>query len=159
MNPVIRIHADEATYNLHILIRFELETALVSGDLAVADLPGAWDDAYERLLGVRASHLNEGVLQDVHWSGGMFGYFPSYTMGNLYAASLAQGVMRDLPDLWERVAGGDFEPILAWLRANVHRKGSTATAPEILAEATGGRDPVADFMAHLKGRQGALYGV
>lgn len=156
---LIRIHADEATYNLHILIRFELETALIKGDLAVGDLPGAWDDAYERLLGVRASHINEGVLQDVHWSGGMFGYFPSYTIGNLYAASLAATVQQDLPDLWERVGGGDFAPILGWLRQKVHSRGHTVEAPQILADATGGRDPVADFMAHLKGRQGALYGI
>ena len=159
MPSLIRIHADEATYNLHILIRFELETALIKGDLAVGDLPEAWDNAYDRLLGVRASHLNEGVLQDVHWSGGMSGYFPSYTMGNLYAASLAAAIQQDLPDLWERVGGGDFAPILGWLREKVHSRGHLVEAPQILADATGGRDPVADFMAHLKGRQGALYGV
>lgn len=156
---LIRVHADEATYNLHILARFELETAMIAGDLAVDDLPAAWDAAYERLLGLRPPDLNQGVLQDVHWSSGLFGYFPSYTIGNLYAASLSATLRQDLPDLWERVAGGDFAPILAWLRAKIHSRGHLLDAPALLEEATGGRDPVADFMANLRERQGALYGV
>lgn len=156
---LIRIHADEATYNLHILVRFELETALIKGDLAVSDLPDAWDAAYERLLGLRPPDLLTGVLQDVHWSSGLFGYFPSYTIGNLYAASLAAALVQDMPDLWQRVAGGDFAAVLSWLRSKVHSRGHLLDGPDLLAEATGGRDPVADFMDHLRSRQGALYGV
>lgn len=155
----IRVHADEATYNLHILIRFELERDLIAGSLTVAELPDAWDAAYERLLGIRPPDLLQGALQDVHWSSGMFGYFPSYTMGNLYAASLAAAMTQQLPDLWERVEAGDFAPILGWLREKVHSRGKLLDAPDLLREAAGDRDPVADFMAHLRGRQGRVYGV
>ena len=156
---LIRVHADEATYNLHILVRFGLERRLVEGSLAVADLPEAWDAAYEQMLGIRPPRLVEGVLQDVHWSNGLFGYFPSYTLGNLYAASFAATLESALPDLWAQVEAGDFAPILAWLRENIHQHGHLYDAPELFQRVTGGRDTVADFMAHLRGRQGALYGV
>jgi carboxypeptidase Taq len=155
----IRVQADEATYNLHIIIRFELELKLLSGEISVADLPEAWNAAYSDLMGIRPTHPNEGVLQDVHWSGGLFGYFPSYTIGNLYAASFRFQMETDIPDMWERVSRGDFGPILGWLRDNVHRHGHLLDAPEIFHNAVGDRDPVADLMAHLRGRQGALYGI
>lgn len=156
---LVRIHADEVTYNLHILVRFELERALIAGQLRVADLPEAWDAAYEHNLGVRASDPRQGVLQDVHWAGGMFGYFPSYTLGNLYASSLLAGMQSALPDMWSQVEQGQFGEILGWLRKNVHDRGHTEDAQVILEQAVGPRDPVADFMSHVKGRQGALYGV
>ncbi len=155
----IRVHADEATYNLHILIRFELERDLVAGLIEVDELPDRWDAAYERLLGIRPPDLLQGVLQDVHWSSGLFGYFPSYTMGNLYAASLSQALRQAIPDLWERVGGGDFAPVLAWLREKIHARGKILDAPELLREAAGERDPVADFMANLYERQGRVYGI
>ncbi len=154
----IRVQADEATYNLHIIIRFELELKLLSGELAVADLPEAWNAAYTDLMGITPSTPNEGVLQDVHWSNGLFGYFPSYTIGNLYASSFRYQMESDIPDMWDRVARGDFAPILGWLRDKVHRHGHLLDAPDIFAAAVGDRDPVADLMAHLRGRQGALYG-
>ena len=102
-------------------------------------------------------HANEGVLQDVHWSSGLFGYFPSYTIGNLYAASFRFQMEEDLPEMWTGVARGEFGPILAWLRDKVHRHGHLLDAPQIFELAVGERDPVTDLMAHLRGRQGALY--
>jgi len=156
---LIRIKADEATYNLHIIVRFELERALVDGTLAVADLPEAWDQAYEDVVTVRPASLCEGVLQDVHWSSGLFGYFPTYTVGNLMAASLKKALEHDVPDVWQRVGAGEFAPVLDWLRTRVHRRGATVDPAEILRDAAGERDQVADLMDHLRGRHGALVGL
>lgn len=156
---LIRIFADEATYNLHIIVRFELELGVLEGRLQARDLPEAWNEAYRRVVGVVAPSAREGVLQDVHWSSGLFGYFPSYTIGNLYAASLGARLEEELPDLWEQVERGEFAAILGWLRRNVHQKGATADAPVIFREVVGDRDPVRDLVDHLWRRQGALYGV
>ena len=139
--------------------RFELELALMNGDLEAADLPEAWDAATDRILGVRAPGPAQGVLQDVHWSAGLFGYFPSYTIGNLYAASFRYTMESDLPAMWTDVQNGRFEDVLGWLRTNVHDRGHVRDAPELFKEAVGDRDPVADLMAHLRSRHGALYGV
>lgn len=156
---LIRVASDEATYNLHIIVRFELELRIIGGELNARDLPEAWNDAYRRIVGVVAPSARDGVLQDVHWSSGLFGYFPSYTIGNLYASSLGATLTEAIPDLWDRVAKGDFAPILAWLRTHIHERGHTADAPRIFRDAVGDRDPVADLMAHLWGRQGRIYGV
>lgn len=156
---LIRIKADEATYNLHILIRYRLETALLRGELSVADAPDAWNTSYDRMLGVRPGDPNDGVLQDVHWASGYFGYFPSYTIGNLYAASFRATIERDLPEMWDRVEVGDFGPILAWLRERVHHRGAEVDAPEVFRDAVGDRDPVSDLMDHLRSRHGVLYGL
>lgn len=156
---LIRVEADEVTYNLHIVVRFELELALFEGTLAVADLPAAWNEKYAEYLGVTPPDDTRGVLQDVHWSSGAFGYFPSYTLGNLYAASMGRAIEAALPDLWDRVADGDFAPILGWLRERVHARGHLLEAPEIVREAVGERDHVADLLGYLWSRHGALYGV
>ncbi len=156
---LIRIFADEATYNLHIIVRFNLEVAVVEGKLEARDLPEAWNTMYRDVVGVAAPGDKEGVLQDVHWSSGLFGYFPSYTIGNLYAASLGAKLVEEMPDIWRNVERGDFADILQWLRARVHTKGAIADAPVIFAQAVGDRDPVEDLVAHLWNRQGKLYGV
>ena len=156
---LIRIKADEATYNLHILVRYKLECALLADDLQVADLPGAWNDLYAELLGIRPAHDGEGLLQDVHWSHGYFGYFPSYTIGNLYAASFKEAMQADLPGMWDEVAAGEFSSVLGWLREKVHSRGHLVDAPQIFRDAVGDRDPVADLMAHLRSRHGALVGL
>jgi len=156
---LIRVLADEVTYNLHIIVRFELEQALIDGSLAVAELPAAWNDAYEKHLGVRAPDDAQGVLQDVHWSMGAFGYFPSYTLGNLYAASLGCAMQEDIPDLWSQVGRGEFGAILGWLRRNVHEKGHLVDAPEIVNDAVGERDSVEDLLSYLWARHGRLYGL
>ncbi len=156
---LIRVSADEVTYNLHIIVRFELELALFEGRLAVADLPEAWNERYASVLGLRPPTDREGVLQDVHWATGAFAYFPSYTLGNLYGASLGRQLQLDLPDLWAQVERGEFAPTLAWLRERIHRRGSLRDAPEIVRDVVGERDMVADLLDHLWSRHGALYGV
>ncbi|GDX79532.1 carboxypeptidase M32 [Deltaproteobacteria bacterium] len=156
---LVRVEADEATYNLHIIVRFGLEVAVMEGQLQATDLPGAWDEAYRRTVGVTAPSAKEGVLQDVHWSSGLLGYFPSYTIGNLYAASFSQCMLADLPDLWEHVERGHFAPILGWLRTRVHERGHIMDAPDLFREVAGSRDPVEDLMSHLWSRHGELYGV
>jgi len=156
---LIRISADEVTYNLHIIVRARLEQAIFAGDLAVADLRGAWDDAYAEVVGVRPDNAKDGVLQDVHWASGAIGYFPSYTIGNLYAASLGAKLSDELPSLWDKVGAGEFAPILGWLRENIHSKGHLKDAPEIIRDAVGDRDPVEDLVSYLWGRHGAIYGV
>jgi carboxypeptidase Taq len=131
-----RVEADEATYNLHILLRYQLELALLSGDLAIDDLPGAWNELSERLLGVRPKTAREGCLQDVHWALGMFGYFPTYLIGNLYAAQFIESYTAR-HDLNEALATGNLQTLTAWLRENVHQHGCRMTAEEILTRATG----------------------
>lgn len=156
---MVRIKADEATYNLHIILRFRLELSMLTGDLQVHDLPGAWDDLSQELLGIRPTSLGEGCLQDVHWSHGYLGYFPSYTIGNLYSASFKKAMEVEIPDLWDRVGQGDFSPGLDWLRDKIHSRGNLVDAPEVFRDAVGDRDPVADLMDHLHSRHGALVGL
>jgi carboxypeptidase Taq len=156
---LIRVAADEVTYNLHIIVRVELEKALFEGDLTVADLPAAWNDRYQRYLGVTPTSDTDGVLQDVHWSSGSFAYFQSYTLGNLYAASFHRVLQETLPDLDDRVAVGDFAPILSWLRTNIHDHGRTLHGHERAQAVYSDRDPVADLLDHLWTRHGALYGL
>jgi carboxypeptidase Taq len=156
---LIRVNADEVTYNLHVMIRFEIERRLMAGQLEVHELPDAWDAAYVAKLGVRPSNPVEGVLQDVHWSCGMFGYFPSYSLGNMYAASLGLSLEEQAPELWDQVEAGDFGSVLAWLRHNVHRHGHAAQAADIVREAVGERDHVEDLLCYLWRRHGAAHGL
>ncbi|MCB9797393.1 MAG: carboxypeptidase M32 [Alphaproteobacteria bacterium] len=155
----IRVFADEVTYNLHIIVRYRLERALFSDQLQVEDLAEAWDAGYERELGIRPERPTQGVLQDVHWSAALFAYFPSYTLGNLYAASLSAQLVEDVPGLWEDVARGDFSGCLSWLREKVHHQAHLQDAPDILRDALGERDHVADLLAHFEARQGGVYGL
>ena len=156
---LIRVEADEATYNLHVLVRFELERALFDGSLQVADLPQAWDDAYEAVLGLRPAHDGEGVLQDLHWAAGYFGYFPTYTLGTLAAVQLYRAADRALGGLEEAIAAGDFGGLLGWLRANVHGHGSRFRPAELLARAAGAALSAEPFLAYVEGVASATYGV
>ncbi len=131
-----RGRADEVSYNLHIIIRSEPEQAMLSGDLPVADLPGAWNEAYRTYLGVTPRNDAEGCLQDGHWSEGMIGYFPTYPLGNLYAAQLFERADRDLGGVEEAFARGDFGCLLGWPRDRVHRHGSRYSAKELVERAT-----------------------
>jgi carboxypeptidase Taq len=156
---LIRVEADEVTYNLHVLLRFELELGLIRGELQVADLPEAWNDAMDRYVGIRPPHDGDGVLQDVHWSGGTFGYFPTYTLGTLYSAQLAEAARRDLGDLDAQVLEGDFAALLGWLREHVHRRGCLVPAEQIAMDATGqplGHDAL---MRYLHAKYGELYAI
>ncbi len=148
----IRVDADEVTYPLHIMLRYRLERALLAGDLPLADLPGAWNEGMRELLGIVPPDDSLGCLQDIHWPDGGWGYFPTYTLGALAAAQLFAAACRAEPGLLEAIGRGDFAPLLAWLRANVHGRGSIATTDEILAGATGAGLGTAAFKAHLESR-------
>ena len=156
---LIRVQADEVTYNLHIIVRFELELALFEGTLKVKDVPAAWNAKYQQYLGVTPPDDARGCLQDVHWSAGLFGYFPSYTLGNLYAASLGRTMEQNIGGFWDRIGKGEFAPVLAWLRTHVHDVGHLLEAPEIVRNAVGERDHVADLLDYLWMRMGEAYGV
>ena len=155
---LIRVEADEVTYNLHIMLRFELETAMVEGDLAVADLPEAWNAKMEAYLGLRPQTDAEGVLQDVHWSLGAIGYFPTYALGNLMSAQLFSRAKADVQGLQEQIARGEFADLLMWLRRNVHRYGRKKTADEVLRDVTGGDLDAGPWLAYIRQKYGALYG-
>jgi carboxypeptidase Taq len=142
-----RVRADAVTYNLHILLRFEIEQALVAGELPAADLPAAWREKHVQYLGLAPPNDAEGCLQDSHWAGGMFGYFPGYTLGNLIAAELFEAAERDLGDLSESFAVGEFSPLLTWLREKIHRHGQRYSASELILRATG--SPL-DHRAYLR---------
>jgi len=148
----IRVDADEMTYPAHVILRFRLERALIGGDLSVPDLPGAWNDGMRELLGITPPDDARGCLQDIHWYDGAFGYFPSYTLGAMAAAQLMAAARRALPDLDAALERGDVAPLLGWLRANVHAKGSLLGFNDLLAEATGKPLDPADFQAHLATR-------
>ncbi len=145
----IRVEADEVTYPAHIVLRTRLERALVAGDLAVADLPGAWADGMVALLGIRPVNDRLGCLQDIHWPGGDFGYFPTYTLGAMAAAQLMAAARKAEPDIMPAVARGDFRPLMAWLGENVHGKGSSMSTDELLVAATGRPLSADAFKTHL----------
>jgi carboxypeptidase Taq len=156
---LVRVEADEATYNLHILIRFELEQDLLADNLRVGDLPGAWNEKYEKYLGVRPADDLQGVLQDVHWAAGLVGYFPTYTLGNLYAAQFFAAADAQLGGVAAQFARGQFQPLRDWLREQIHCHGRRYTAAELVRRVTGrplGPEPL---MAHLRAKFGPLYGV
>jgi carboxypeptidase Taq len=148
----IRVDADEVTYPAHIVLRTRLERALIAGNLAIADLPGAWNDGMTELLNITPPEDRLGCLQDIHWPGGDFGYFPTYTLGAMAAAQLAAAARAADPDIMAGVGRGNFTPLMAWLGDHVHGKGSLLSTDEILHEATGSPLGVAAFEAHLKDR-------
>jgi carboxypeptidase Taq len=154
---LIRVEADEATYNLHIIVRFELEQALLCGDLSTADLPGAWKDKYDEYLGIRPPSDADGCLQDVHWSAGLIGYFPTYTLGNIYASQFFAAAEKELGGLHEPFAQGDFAGLLAWLRRQIHQRGQCYTAGELCEKVTGKPLAHTELIAHLRGKFGELY--
>ncbi len=148
----IRVDADEVTYPAHVLLRYRLETAMIAGDLAVADLPGAFDDGMKELLGLTVPSDRLGCLQDIHWPGGSFGYFPTYTLGALAAAQLFAAADSAVPEIRPGLARGDFAPLLGWLRRNVHARASLTETDDLLVAATGRPLGTADFLAHLRRR-------
>ncbi|UCE59681.1 MAG: carboxypeptidase M32 [Phycisphaerales bacterium] len=155
----IRVEADELTYNMHIILRFEIERALFTGELAVVDIPAAWNDKMQELLGVTPPNDREGCLQDIHWSMGIFGYFPTYALGNLYAAQFFAKAKEDIPDLFERIAGNDHTPLLDWLRANIHQHGRRYRANELVEVVTGKPLSIAPFVDYATEKFSAIYGV
>ncbi len=156
---LIRVQADEVTYNLHILVRFDLERALLSGDLKTSDLPGAWNDSYRRDLGLAPANDSEGCLQDIHWSAGLFGYFPTYTLGNLYAAQLFAKANETLVNLEETLTQGDSKRLLAWLREKIHRQGSRFLPNDLIEAATGALPHSGPLVQSLRQKYGELYDI
>ena len=154
---LIRVDADEVTYNLHIVLRFELEKKLFTGELAVRDLPAAWRAASRELIGLEPANDREGVLQDVHWSDGSFGYFPSYCLGNMIAAQLWYRALALRPNLEADFGRGDFTWLLGWLRENVHRHGRRYSALELVRRVTGEELSPQPLLRYLRERYGALY--
>lgn len=156
---LIRVEADEATYNLHIIVRFELEQRLLDRSLEARDLPAAWNAAYASDIGIAPPSDADGVLQDVHWSAGLIGYFPTYTLGNLYAAQLFEAAGRELGDLDAMFAAGEFTPLLQWLRQSIHRHGRCFTPAELIEKATGRPPESGPLIQSLRQRYAPLYGI
>ena len=155
----IRVEADEATYSLHIILRFELEQELIAGRLAIADLPEAWNARFKEYLGIDVPDDALGVLQDVHWSAGLIGYFPTYALGNLIAGQLWERVHLDVPGVDDSIRAGELQPLREWLREHVHRHGAKFRAAELLQHAVGAPIAVAPFVSYLKRKLGDVYGI
>ncbi|MGQ0722613.1 MAG: carboxypeptidase M32 [Candidatus Eiseniibacteriota bacterium] len=153
----IRVEADEVTYNLHVILRYEIEKGLCDGSIQTKDLPEVWNRKMKDLLGVVPRRDSEGVLQDIHWATGLFGYFPTYSLGNLYAAQLWERMRRDIRGIDGKIARGDFAPVLGWLRRKVHAPGRTYPAAELIRRATGREPSTAPFVAYVTSKYGALY--
>jgi carboxypeptidase Taq len=154
----IRVDADELTYPLHVILRYEIERDLFSGRLPVGDLPAAWNAKMREYLAITPPDDRLGVLQDVHWSGGSFGYFPSYTLGAMYAAQFYSAAVRDVPGIPAALAAGDVGPLRGWLRDKVHRPGSRYPTDELVQRATGQALEPAVFIEYLGQKYSRLYG-
>jgi len=148
----VRVEADEATYPLHVVLRTRLEQAILADRLTLADLPGAWNEGFEKLLGLTPPDDRLGCLQDIHWYDGAWGYFPTYTLGAMTAAQLYRAAGRALPDLDAQLARGDFLPLVAWLRREIHEKASFLSSHDLIVEATGQPLDPKIFEAHLRER-------
>ncbi len=148
----IRVEADEVTYDLHIILRFEIERRIVNGDLAVADIPAAWNEKFRELLGLTVPDNSRGCLQDIHWSFAGFGYFATYTLGNLNASQLMRAARRARPSLDAELGRGEYHTLLSWLRENIHAPGRRFTAPELMRHATGETTQAAYHLEYLRGK-------
>jgi carboxypeptidase Taq len=156
-NTFVRVEADEVTYNLHIVLRYELEVAMLRGDLQIKDLEGAWNEKTKALLGLTPPTPVLGVLQDIHWAWGELGYFPTYSLGNLYSASLYAAATKQVPQLEARIERGELAPLRDWLREKIHREGYRLDAEDRIRAATGKGLTDEDFIVYLKAKYSALY--
>ncbi|MGR3804025.1 carboxypeptidase M32 [Marinibacterium profundimaris] len=158
-NGYIRTEADEVQYNLHIMLRFDLERAMVSGDLPVKDLEAAWNDRFAADFGYAVDKPSNGMLQDVHWSVGLFGYFPTYALGNVYAGCLHEALRAAVPDLDAQLAAGDTSGATGWLKENLQRHGGLYTPRDVIARASGAAPSEGPLLNYLESKFGALYGL
>ncbi len=154
---LIRVEADEITYNLHILLRFEIERGLFTDEYTANDLSAVWNEKMKSFLGIEPPDDRDGVLQDIHWSHGSFGYFPTYTLGNLYAAQFYHAAGRDLPGLTDQIARGELRPLRDWLKRNIHLPGMTYRAGELVQQVTGLPLTADYFLAYIRDKYGSLY--
>jgi carboxypeptidase Taq len=154
---LIRVEADEATYNLHIMLRFELEIALLEGTVTPGDVPEAWNAKFQEFLGLTPPDDAKGVLQDMHWSAGLIGYFPTYALGNLMASQLWARIEDDIPDLGSKIEQGEFGDLLGWLRENVHRHGAKFEPMELLNRITGSGLTAQPYLRYLRSKFGEIY--
>ncbi len=155
---LIRVEADEATYNMHIMLRLEIEIGLMENTIEVADLPEIWNTKMQEYLGITPPNDAEGVLQDIHWSGGMIGYFPTYALGNLASVQLWDAMVEEIPAIPDDIARGKFDKILGWMRENVHQYGSKYEPQEILLKATGSKLTAAPYIKYIERKYGDIYG-
>jgi carboxypeptidase Taq len=155
----IRTEADEATYNLHIMLRLELEIALMEGSLQVKDLPEAWNARMKDYLGIVPPNNRLGVLQDVHWSSGLLGYFPTYALGNLVSAQLWEKIQSDIPTVEAQIEAGQFAELLAWLRLNIHRYGAKFEPQVLVKRVTGSTITPEPYMRYLTKKYSEIYGL
>ena len=153
----VRVEADEVTYNLHVVLRYGIEKGLMDGTIRPKDLPAVWNRRMKELLGIVPERDSEGVLQDIHWAMGLFGYFPTYSLGNLYAAQLWDRVKRDLPDVEKRIAEGQLFPLREWLRKKIHQHGREFPAAELVRRATGRAPDSRFFVEYVTAKYGELY--
>ncbi len=154
----IRTEADEVTYGLHVIIRFEIERDIFAGNADVDDLPGLWNEKYSKYLGMDIDNDSEGLMQDIHWAGGMFGYFPSYALGNIYGGMLLSKMNHDLPEWKTSIRAGDFTPVKDWLVDNVHSKGNLYDPEDLVKEVTGKGLSIEPFIDYLDKKFGGIYG-
>jgi carboxypeptidase Taq len=155
----IRVEADEATYNLHIMLRLELEIALIEGKVEVADLPQVWNDSMREYLGITPPNDAQGVLQDVHWSSGYLGYFSTYALGNLIAAQLWELVNQDIPNLPEQIRKGEFTELTGWMQEKVHQHGAKFEPQELVQRITGSKIDPAPYLRYLTEKYSKIYGL
>ena len=155
----IRVEADEATYNLHIMLRFELESEMVAGRLNIADLPEEWNDRFEAFFGITPESDTLGVLQDVHWSSGLIGYFPTYALGNLLAAQYYNQALKAHPSIPDEIASGQFDTLRGWLNTNIHQHGRKFTSEELTRRVTGESIQSRDYIQYLKTKFSDVYGL
>ncbi|MGA1821091.1 MAG: carboxypeptidase M32 [Thermoplasmatota archaeon] len=155
----IRVEADEVTYNMHVLLRFELELELLNDEIDVSELPAAWTEKFEKYLGITPPDDTRGCLQDIHWSMGAVGYFPTYTLGNLYSAQFHNAMLRDMPDMWEDVRYGKFSDILNWLRIKIHNKGKLLPATDLIKDVTGESPNEDHFVSYIREKYGKIYDI
>ena len=158
-SSLIRVEADEATYNLHIMLRLELEIALMEGSMAVKDAPDAWNQKFKEYLGIVPPNDAEGILQDVHWSFGGFGYFPTYALGNLVSAQLWEKMSEEIKDIQEKIENAEFDAILTWLRDKVHVHGAKYEPQELVQKITGSKINPEPYIKYLSSKFGEIYGL
>jgi carboxypeptidase Taq len=154
----IRTESDEVTYNLHIILRYDIETALLSGMIKTKDAPALWNELAEKYIGIRPDTFSDGILQDIHWAMGYIGYFPTYALGNLMSAQFYAQASSDMPALAGNLESGDFAPLLGWLREHVHRHGRKYTSPQLLRRATGAELSHGPFVNYLRDKYSQIYG-